>query len=126
MLKETIEYKDYNGVTRKEDFYFNLTEAEVIEMVALSKEDLAEKLKKIVAANDGDEIMRTFKDIMLRAYGEKSEDGKRFVKGENFALAKAFTETPAYNIIFMRLVTDPDYAASFINGVIPNTVMMAK
>lgn len=126
MIKETIEYEDYNGVKRKEDFYFNLTEAEVVEMVALSKEDLAEKLKKIVAANDGDEIMKTFKDIMLRAYGEKSEDGKRFVKGENFALAKAFTETPAYNIIFMRLVTDPDYAASFINGVIPNTVMMTK
>lgn len=123
MLKETIEYKDFNDITRTEDFYFNLSESEVVEMVAMSEEDLSEKLKKIVAAQDGAEIMKTFKDLLLRSYGEKSADGKRFIKGDNFELAKAFTETEAYNKIFMRLVTDPDYAARFVNGVIPKTVM---
>lgn len=122
MIKETIEYTDFNEVTRTEDFYFNLNESEIVEMVAMSEEDLAEKLRKIVASQDGNEIMKTFKDLLLRSYGEKSPDGKRFIKGDNFELAKAFCETEAYNKLFMRLVTDPEYASRFVNGIIPKSV----
>ena len=118
MLKETVKYTDYNGKERTEDFYFNLNEAEIVEMLAVSEEDLAEKMKKIVEANDGNEIMKTFKDLLLKAYGEKSEDGRQFIK-EDGKRAKAFMETEAYNIIFMRLVTEPDYASAFVNGIIP-------
>lgn len=88
MLKQSITYKDYNNIERTEDFYFNLTQAEIVEMVAMSDEDLAEKLKKIVEAKNGTEIMRTFKDILFRSYGEKSSDGKRFVKSQE--ISKSF------------------------------------
>lgn len=123
MLRETIEYVDYNGKTRTEDFYFNLNEAEIIEMAA-ADEDLGEKLKKIVAANDGSEIMRVFKDFLRRAYGEKSEDGRRFTKSPE--ITEAFMQTEAYNKLFMRLVTDPEYSAKFINGILPKEVTLAK
>lgn len=124
MLKQSITYKDYNDIERTEDFYFNLTQAEIVEMVAMSDEDLAEKLKKIVEAKNGTEIMRTFKDIIFRSYGEKSADGKRFVKG--YEISKAFSETEAYNQLFMRLVTDPEFAATFINGIIPQDLNKNK
>jgi len=118
MLKQTITYKDYNGKERTEDFFFHLSKAEVVEMLAVSEEDLGEKMKKIVEANDGNAIMRTFKELLFKAYGEKSEDGRRFMKDEG-RLAKAFSETEAYTIIFLRLVTEPDFASTFVNGIIP-------
>lgn len=124
MLKETIKYTDYNGKERSEEFFFNLSESEVVEMAATSETDLSEKLKKMVEANDGTQIMRTFKDLLFRAYGEKSEDGRRFVKSPE--ISKAFSETEAYNKLFMRLVTEPEYAAMFINGIIPQDVPVKK
>lgn len=116
MLKETIEYVDYNNVPRKEEFYFNLNEAEIIEMSA-NQVDLAANLQRVVDANDGGEIMRVFKDFLRRAYGEKSEDGRRFMKSPE--ITEAFMQTEAYNKLFLRLVTDPDYAATFIQGILP-------
>ena len=120
MLKETIKYVDYNGIKRTEDFYFNLSETEIVEMASTTEGDLAEELKKMTAANDGGRIMRTFKDLVARAYGEKSADGRRFVKSPE--ISKAFFETEAYNKLFMRLVTEPEYAANFIAGIIPQEV----
>ena len=82
MLKRTITYPDYNGGTRTEDFYFNLTQAEITEMELSVDGGLVEMINRIVAAQDGRQIIATFKDIILRAYGEKSPDGKRFVKSQ--------------------------------------------
>ena len=124
MLKETIEYVDYNGTKRIEDFYFNLSETEIVEMASTTDGDLAEELKKMVQSNDGGRIMHTFKDLVSRAYGEKSSDGRRFVKSAE--ISKAFFETEAYNKLFMRLVTDPEYAASFISGIIPQDLEPKK
>jgi hypothetical protein len=120
MLKETIKYVDYNGIERTEDFYFNLSETEIIEMASTTEGDLAEELKKMVESKDGSRIMKTFKDLVARAYGEKSADGRRFVKSPE--ISKAFFETEAYNKLFMRLVTEPEYAANFIAGIIPQEV----
>lgn len=120
MLKETIKYVDYNGIERTEDFYFNLSESEIVEMAATTEGDLGENLKKMIESKDGSAIMRTFKDLLDRAYGEKSADGRRFVKSSE--ISKAFFETEAYNKLFMRMVTDPEYAANFIAGVIPQEV----
>ena len=125
MLKETITYVDYNGTERTEDFYFNLSESEIVEMAATSDGDLGEKLKAIVAAKDGSKIMSVFKDVLIRSYGQKSDDGKRFEK-RNGELARAFLDTPAYNQLFMRLVTDPNYAAAFIEGVLPKGIAEVK
>lgn len=118
MLKKTITYKDYNGLERTENYYFNLTEAEIMEMEVGTVGGLAEMITRIVEAKDAPAIMKTFRDLILKAYGEKSEDGRRFEK-KGGALAEAFTETEAYSILFMELVTNAEKAAEFINGVVP-------
>ena len=117
MLKKTITYEDYNGVERKEDFYFNLTEAEVMEMELSTKGGLTEMINRIVAAQDAPAIVKIFKDLILKAYGVKSPDGKRFIKSDE--IATAFSQTEAYSILFMELATDADAAAKFVNGIIP-------
>ena len=117
MLKRTITYPDYNGGTRTEDFYFNLTQAEITEMELSVGGGLVEMINRIVAAQDGRQIIATFKDIILRAYGEKSPDGKRFVKSQE--LRDAFSQTEAYSKLFMELATDADAAAAFVNGIVP-------
>lgn len=115
MLVETITYNDYDGNERTETFRFNLTQAEITELEMSVNGGLTSLLQTLVSSKDGPEIMKTFKKILLAAYGEKSLDGKRFIKSEE--ISKAFSETEAYNIIFMRLLTDEDYATKFISNL---------
>ena len=117
MLKKTITYNDYNGNERTEDLYFNLTKAEIMEMELGTTGGLAEMLTRIVAAQDAPAIIKMFKDLVLKAYGEKSPDGKRFIKSEE--LSTAFSQTEAYSQLFMELATDADEAAKFVNGIVP-------
>ena len=118
MLKKTITYTDYNDNTRTEDFYFNLSEAEIMEMEMSTVGGLAESIKKIVAAQDAPSIIKIFKDLVLKAYGVKSADGKRFIK--NSAIREEFEQTEAYSKLFMELATDSDAASKFISGILPN------
>lgn len=117
MLKKTITYTDYNGVDRTEDFYFNLSKAEIMEMEMGTSGGLSEMINKIVAAQDAPAIIKVFKDLILKAYGEKSPDGKRFIKSDE--IATAFSQTDAYSQLFMELATDTDAAAAFVNGIVP-------
>lgn len=119
MLKKKITYTDYNGVEITEDFYFNLTKAEVMEMEMTTTGGLAEKINKVIATKDAKSIITIFKDLILKAYGEKSEDGKRFMKNDEIKIA--FSETEAYSILFMELATDANAAATFVNGIIPTS-----
>ena len=118
MLKKTITYNDYNGVERTEDFYFNLTKAELMEMEIGTTGGMADMIKRIVDAKDAPAIIKIFKELVLKAYGEKSADGKRFVKSEE--ISNGFAQTEAYSQLFMELATDADAAAAFVNGIIPN------
>ncbi len=117
MLKKTIAYTDYNGTPRKEDFYFNLTQAEVTELEVSVEGGLVEMINRIVAAQNGKVIIETFKDIILRAYGEKSPDGRRFIKNQE--VRDAFAQTEAYSNLFMELATDAKAASEFVNGIVP-------
>ena len=117
MLKKTITYTDYNGLERTEDFYFNLTKAEIMEMELSTTGGLSETINKIVSSKDAPAIIKIFKDLVLKAYGEKSPDGKRFMKSEE--IATAFAQTEAYSQLFMELATDADAAAKFVNGIVP-------
>lgn len=117
MLKKTITYTDYNGTTRNEDFYFNLTQAEVTELEVSVEGGLVEQINRIVAAQNGKVIIETFKDIILRAYGEKSPDGRRFIKNQE--VRDAFAQTEAYSNLFMELATDAKAASEFVNGIVP-------
>ena len=117
MIKETITYEDYNGNERTEDFYFNLSKAEIMEMEMSTTGGLAEMIQRIVAAQDQPAIIKIFKDLILKAYGVKSPDGKRFIKSEE--LSVDFSQTEAYSQLFMKLATDADAAANFVNGIVP-------
>lgn len=120
MLKKTITYTDYNGSQRTEDFYFNLSKAEIMEMELSTTGGLAETIQKIVKAQDAPAIIKIFKELVLKAYGEKSPDGKRFIKSEE--IATAFSQTEAYSQLFMELATDSDAAAKFVNGIVPSDI----
>ena len=117
MLKKTITYIDYNGTERKEDFYFNLSKAEIMEMEMGTTGGMVEMINRIVAAQDAPAIIDVFKKMILRAYGEKSADGKRFIKSKE--LSEAFSQTEAYSQLFMELATDADAASKFVNGIVP-------
>ena len=117
MLVKTITYTDYNGVSRTEDFYFNLSRPELIEMEYSPDGSLTEMIEKLVSPADTPTIIRLIKDFILKSYGEKSPDGKRLVKSPE--LATAFSQTEAYTQLFMELVTDSQKASDFINGVLP-------
>lgn len=117
MLKKTITYKNFDDEEFTEDFYFNLTKAEVIEMNLSEKGGLEQYLKEIMASEDNREILRLFKDLFRLSYGKKSPDGKRFVKKpEYFA---EFEETGAYSELVMSLFTDEKAGAAFVRGIVP-------
>lgn len=118
MLKKKITYTDYNGTERTEDFYFNLTKAEIMEMELGTSGGLAEMIQRIVDAQDAPSIIKVFKDLILKAYGEKSPDGKRFIKSTE--ISESFSQTEAYSQLFMELATDSNAAAEFVNGIMPN------
>ena len=120
MLKKTITFTDYDGNERTEDHYFNLSKAELVEMESSVHGGYTESIKRIVSAQDNPTIMHEFKRMILRAYGEKTPDGRRFVKSED--ISKAFSETEAYTELFMELFQNPDKAAAFFTGIIPADV----
>ena len=119
MIKQTITYTDYKGEERTEDFLFNLSKAEVAEMEMSTAGGLAQKLQQMVAAKDAPLIIQTFKDLILKAYGIKSPDGKRFIKTQE--LRDEFEQTEAYSELFIKLATDANAAAAFVNGIVPQS-----
>jgi hypothetical protein len=117
MLKKTITYTDFNGTERTEDFYFNLTKAEVTEMELSTEGGLKQQLEKIIATKDSKKIVEIFKNLILKSYGEKSPDGRRFIKNQE--LRDNFEQTEAYSDMFIELATNAVLAAEFVNGVVP-------
>lgn len=117
MLKKTLTYTDFDGNTRTENFYFNLSKAELAEMELSIQGGLATYIQRIVDANDAPTIIKIFKEIVLKAYGEKSADGKYFNKSAE--ISNAFSNTQAYSDIFMELATDAKAASDFVNGIMP-------
>ncbi len=117
MLKKTITYLDYNKTERTEDFYFNLTQAELIEMEYTTAVGLSVMIDKLISAIDLPEIIKIMKELILKAYGEKSPDGRRFIKSPE--LSAAFSQTEAYSKLFMELATNAQAASDFINGILP-------
>lgn len=117
MYTRKITYTDYNGNERTEEFMFNLNKSELTMMEMSPEGSYRDRLSKMIDKNDSPTIMRTFRDLLHASYGEKSEDGRRFVKSE--AISEAFEQTEAYNILFMELCTDPKKAAEFAQAILP-------
>lgn len=118
MLKKTITYKDLEGNDVVEDFYFNLSKAELAEMELSQEGGLSAYLQKIVKTKNSGEVILTFKKILLTAVGRRSEDGRRFVKTDE--IRDDFLHSDAYSELFMELVTDSEKSAEFIKGIVPS------
>lgn len=125
MLSKSIKYTDYNGVEREETFLFNLSKAELMEMQLGTEGGLTAIINKIIETKDQPSIIKIFKELVLKAYGEKSPDGKRFIKTDENGqpLSRKFAETEAYSELFMELSTNDEKAAEFVNGIIPNDIV---
>ena len=117
MFKKTITYTDYNEVERTENHYFHLNESEILKMEMGIKGGLAEKIKRIVDADDTPAIIEVFEDLIQKSYGVKTLDGRGFTKKKEDL--EAFMATEAYSKLFMELATNSEAAAEFINGIIP-------
>ena len=122
MLKKTITYTDYDGMERTEDFWFNLSKTELTKLDAELPGGVLGVLRKIIDKKDRKALVDFVETLILRSYGEKTLDGKRFVKTPD--MAEEFMQTPAYDELFMSILSDTDSQTSFINGVIPQS--MAK
>lgn len=116
MFKKEIEYQDFNGQQRKEMFYFNLSKAELMEMELSTQAGMEEMIKMLIATKDNAKIVQTFKDLILKSYGIKSEDGTRFIKTPE--LREAFEQSNAYSELFMEILSSTDAQVAFINGVV--------
>ena len=117
MITETIKYFDYNGEAREEQFSFNLSKAECMELELGTSGGMQNLIERIVSEKDNKKMVEIFKEIILKAYGEKSPDGKYFRKSAE--ISNNFASTEAYSELFMKLATDADYAAKFVNGILP-------
>lgn len=121
MYTITKTYTDFNGVERTETAHFHLSKAEILEMELGTAGGAGEKLQKIVDSKDLPGLIEQFKFWLLKSYGVKSDDGKRFIK--NKELTEAFEQTPLYSEIFMELATDDVAASKFIKGIMPSDLV---
>lgn len=128
MLTKTIKYTDYNGEEREEKFLFNLSKAELMEMELGTTGGMVETLKKIIETKDTPSLVKIFKDLILKSYGEKSADGKRFIKIDNEGnpLSIGFSQTEAYSNLFMELATNSVSAIEFVKGIIPSDIEISE
>lgn len=117
MLKKTIKYTNYDGVEREKDFFFNLKKSELVDLQYKTSKGFITYIEEITKAGDTSELWKAFRDIVLMAYGEKSDDGERFMKSPE--ISKAFEETEAFSVLIMELIEKEGAASDFINGIMP-------
>ena len=117
MYVKEMEYVDFNGVPRKEKFYFNLTKAEVLDMELGKTGGFTEYIRKIIEAQDTPELMSLFKMLLLKSYGVKSDDGRRFIKNDQ--VREDFEQTQAFSDLYMLLALNDKEASDFVNGIVP-------
>lgn len=127
MLAKEMVYKDYLGNQRKETFYFNLTKAECLEMEMGTDGGMEKMLRRLIESQNMPEIVSIFKKIILAAYGEKSPDGREFIKVNDAGvpLSRRFSQTEAFSDLFVLLSTNADEASKFVNAIIPQEKMTA-
>ena len=120
MLKKTFQYTDFNGNEQDETFYFNLSKSEVIEYELQERAGMSTTLQRIVEERDNQKILAHFKDLVMKSVGRKSDDGRRFVKNDE--IREDFLASPAYDEMFIWLMSEPGAGAEFVNNVLPQDV----
>lgn len=124
MLKKTITFHDLDGNEVTQDFWFHLSKAELLEMEISTTGGLRDSMQRLIDKRDGESVIKTYKDLILNSYGERSLDGLKFLKEDENGrpLYKDFMQTEAYSELFTSLVTDDEAAAEFFNGVLPKEI----
>lgn len=117
MFKDKVTYIDYDGNERTDTLYFNLSKAELLKMETSLNGGYSAFLEKVVESKDTPSIMKAFQDIIEKAYGKKSDDGRRFIKSEE--ITEEFLQSEAYSEFLMKLISDENYAANFVTGILP-------
>lgn len=120
MHKETIQYETYDGVPVEEDFYFNLSKAELMRMEMSQYGGMEALLQKIIKEQDSKRIYNMFEEIVQKAYGVKSDDGKQFIKNEE--VLNKFVQSEAYSVLVMKMLEDADFSAKFVRNVFPKDI----
>ena len=115
MIKQTVTYTDYDGEKVTEHLWFNLNKAELMELDKKYGGKLSNYLRRWSEKDDRTKLGVFFKDFILRSYGVKSEDGKRFVKSEE--AARDFYQSIAFDTLFDIVLGDADKAKAFVDGV---------
>lgn len=125
MIVKDITYTDYKGNEETKKYYFNLTSIEIAEMETSEEGGLTGMINKIVETGDPSTIVKFFKTVILKSYGEVSEDGEQFVKvdSKGIPLSVAFSQTEAYSKLFVEMVSDPNVFIQFINNLIPTDLV---
>lgn len=118
MLKKVITYTDFNDEERTEPFYFNLTEAELLDWELSVKGTLSEHIERIKQTIDIPELTKLYRELIDRSYGIKDADGRRFRKSPE--LLQEFKDTNAYSELYMELATDQKAGGEFLAGVVSN------
>lgn len=121
MLAKTITWVDFDDVSHTKTYYFHLSKVDLIDLELRDNRGLDDYLKRIVAEEDNKAIFEIFKTIIKKSYGVKSSDGTRFIKSDE--LFEEFVQTPAYDQLIMELLGDADFAASFVNNIIPKDIV---
>jgi hypothetical protein len=124
VLKKSITYKDFDGKKRSEELYFNLTEPELVRLDVAYKGGLEKHVKQLDPEERPNEVLELFETVIRTSYGEKSEDGRFFVKDPN--AVSLFMQSAAYSALFMELIQDADKAAAFVNGLVTQTAYTSK
>ena len=124
MLKKTIKYTNYDGVEKEKDFFFNLKKSELVDLQYKTSKGFIAYIEEITKAGDTSELWKAFRDIVLLAYGEKSDDGERFMKSEE--ISKAFEETEAFSVLIMELIEKDGAASDFVNGIMPSDIASSE
>jgi len=117
LLKKTVKYKDFDGNEREEDLYFHLSKVDIIKLEVSHKGGLKASIEAIMAAEDGETIMKEMEGILKMSYGKKSPDGRKHVKNDE--IWEDFVSSNAYEAFFMELVLNADLSAQFIQNVVP-------
>lgn len=117
MYCKTITFTDYDGNKHTEDYYFNLSKAELLEMEMERDGGMVEYLNTIVEAENPKEVINVFKELIRRSIGKKSSDGKRFMKNQE--ITDNFMASEAYSELFMELITNAEESANFVNRIMP-------
>lgn len=123
MIKKRMTYEDFNGETRTEDFWFHMSEVDLLEMDSKYPGGMQGFIQKMIDTQDAAEMFKLAKEIIELSYGQKSLDGRTFEKSPE--LTRSFTQTQAYVDLFMEIGTDADKAAEFIKGIMPAKVVAA-